>query len=210
MSISFEDPEFRETLDVRLSVESNDKSWLSWIWGRNIFNTCYRNWKLDEETIMAKSTLEERVSRIEDIEAIKTLINTYHWRVDQFDWIGWAQCFTADAVFEMPNLFGTLRGRDEIQSTCQGKMDHVYDEIQHVIVNVHVELTGPDTATGHGNLIFNAVENREQPRNVDSTGARYTWKFRQESDGWRIEHSTCIFLWNNGASGSSIFRDRRP
>lgn len=151
------------------------------------------------------NNLEDRITRLEELAALDKLMNTYHWRVDQFDWEGWADCFTEDAVFEMPNLFGTLRGRNEILSTCKGAMAHVYDEIQHIMINLDFELTGADTATGHGNLIFAGVENRNAPEKAYTTGGRYTWKYVKQADGWRIKHSTCLFLWNNGASGSTVF-----
>lgn len=154
---------------------------------------------------MSDDGLESRIARLEEFAALEKLMNTYHWRVDQFDWDGWAECFTDDAVFELPNLFGTLYGKEAIVSTCRDSMDHVYDEIQHVIINLDFDLTGPDTATGHGNLIFSAVEDSSKPSEVYTTGGRYTWDYKKEKGVWKIKHSTCLFLWNNGASGATVF-----
>ena len=148
---------------------------------------------------------EDRILRLEENLALEKLMNAYHWRVDQFDWDGWGECFMEDAVFEMPNLFGTLSGRNQIVSTCRDAMDHVYDEIQHVIINLDFELTGRDTAKGHGNLIFTAVENRNEPDKAYTTGGRYTWNYVKGESGWKIKHSTCLFLWNNGQDGSTVF-----
>lgn len=155
---------------------------------------------------MSDSNVESRIVQLEELAALEKLMNTYHWRVDQFDWDGWAECFTKDAVFELPNLFGKLNGQDEIVSTCKENMDDVYDEIQHIMINLDFELVDAETATGHGNLIFTGIENRNKPDEAYTTGGRYTWIYKKEEGAWRIHHSTCLFLWNNGAS-SSVFPD---
>lgn len=142
-------------------------------------------------------------SRAEDRRLLETLINTYHWRVDHFDWAGWGECFTEDAVFDMPDSFGRMAGRVEIRDTCRDNTGGAYKALQHVIVNLALEFTGPDTANGHGNLLFTAVPDPARPANYHQAGGRYTWEFRRTADGWRISRARLDLLWNTFA-GTAI------
>jgi len=154
---------------------------------------------------MSGEDLAKRLDRLEQLQALEKLINTYHWRADHFDWVGWADCFTEDAVFDLPNSFGLLKGRKNIHDSCKGNMDHVYDEMQHVMVNLDFELTGPDTAEGHGNLIFTGIADRDKPDEAYTGGGRYIWKFKKTTAGWRISEAMLQFLWNTGADSEAVF-----
>lgn len=157
---------------------------------------------------MTTESLETRIARIEDLRAITTLMNTYCARADAFDWVGWALTFTDDSVFEFPGAFGTMRGRDEIRETCKGLMDPVYDVMQHLMSNFEFELTGPDSAIGHGNLVFTGIADPAKQNQYFMSGGRYDWKFERTADGWRIAHTRLDFIWNNGADEDQVFADR--
>jgi hypothetical protein len=65
--------------------------------------------------------LEQRVQRLEDLEAIRTTWRDYCIRLDSGDWQGLGDVFTEDAVLEMdgldpiaPGLDGAYRGRASI------------------------------------------------------------------------------------------------
>ncbi len=148
------------------------------------------------------------VESLNDQLLLQQLINTYHWRADQFDWEGWAATFTEDSVFEFVGGFGTMTGRQQIHDTCKGNMDHVYEVMQHVIVNLDFELTGTDTATGHGNLLFSALPDASKPTRYYQSGGRYEWQFRRTAQGWRIAHTRLQFLWNNGLDQDAVFESR--
>lgn len=156
---------------------------------------------------MADADLAARIDRIETLAALEKLINTYHWNADHFDWKAWADCFTEDATFNLPGTFGLMQGRQAIHDTCKGNMDQVYDTMQHVMVNLDFEITGPDSATGHGNLVFTAVPDENRPDQPYRAGGRYTWAFRKTAEGWRIADATLVFLWNTGNDGDAVFAD---
>ena len=145
------------------------------------------------------------ISHLEDQLALQNLINNYHWRADQFDWEGWADCFTEDAEFAFTNGFGTMRGRQEIHDVCKGNMDHVYGAMQHVMVNLAFEITGENTATGHGNLIFTALPDATKPDVNFQSGGRYEWEFLRTPAGWRINKARLDFIWTNGADSDAVF-----
>jgi hypothetical protein len=129
--------------------------------------------------------IEKRLNELEDQLALRKLINSYHWRADHFDWSAWADCFTEDAEFDFSGEFGVMCGRQAIHDICKDNMDHVYGEMQHVIVNLDFEVTGENTAAGHGNLIFAA-------------------------QGWRISRARLDSLWTRGENAGDVFSDAIP
>jgi len=155
---------------------------------------------------MPDLSVEERLKRLEDEAGLKKLINTYHKRADAFDWAGWAETFTEDAVFLLPNSFGTLRGRQTIHDVCKGNMDHVYDVFQHIMINLDFEVDGSDTATGTANLIFTGLVDRAAQTKYYQSGGRYKWTFKRTPQGWRIAHAWLEFIWNNGADADQVFK----
>lgn len=153
---------------------------------------------------MNSESLESRLQRIEDDRALTKLINTYHKRADAFDWNGWAETFTEDAVFEFAGGFGRMCGRKDIHDKCKGAMDHVYNVMQHIMVNLDFEVTG-DRATGTGNLIFVGIGDEHQPAAFYMAGGRYRWAFLRTQEGWKIADAFLEFIWNNGADEDAVF-----
>lgn len=160
---------------------------------------------------MPNQTSSEAVDRLQDQLLLAKLINSYHWCADHFDWVGWADSFTEDAEFEFAGGFGVMKGRQQIHDICKGNMDHVYDTMQHIMVNLDFEITGPDSATGHGNLIFSALPDATKPNQYYQSGGRYRWQFRRTPGGWKISRAHLEFLWNNGSDADQVFvgKDQR-
>ena len=152
--------------------------------------------------------LEARIARLEDLDALKKVINVYHQRADRFDWNAWAESFTEDSVFVFAESFGTMTGRQQILDICRDSMDHIYGVMQHIMINLDFELTGQDTATGHGNLIFTGIPDAAKPDQFVQSGGRYDWQFRRTPDGWRIAHSQLEFIWNNGGDSDDVFASK--
>jgi ketosteroid isomerase-like protein len=151
--------------------------------------------------------LEARLQELEDQLALTKLINSYHRRADAFDWEAWADCFTEDAEFDFANEFGTMCGRRVIHDVCKSNMDHVYEVMQHVMVNLDFEVTGADTAIGHGNLIFTALPHADQPHLNFQSGGRYDWEFKRTLDGWRIAKAHLDFIWSQGENVGAVFSE---
>ncbi len=149
-----------------------------------------------------RSTVTER----DDQLALQKLINAYHWHADHFDWVAWAACFTADAEFDFSSEFGTMRGREQIHDICKSNMDHVYEAMQHVMVNLDFDITGTDTAHGRGNLIFTAIPDRTRPEQNFQSGGRYQWEFARTPTGWRIAKAKLEFIWTRGDNVGDVFQ----
>ena len=154
--------------------------------------------------------IEKRLNELEDQLALRKLINSYHWRADHFDWSAWADCFTEDAEFDFSGEFGVMCGRQAIHDICKDNMDHVYGEMQHVIVNLDFEVTGENTAAGHGNLIFTALADPAKPDQNFQFGGRYDWSFARTGQGWRISRARLDSLWTHGENAGDVFSDAIP
>ena len=91
-------------------------------------------------------TLEERITRLEDIEAIKQLKVKYsHICDDDHNPATIASVFVEDGIWESPD-FGKARGHAEIQALFQ-KFKDMFDFSQQYMMNPLIEVNG-DTATG--------------------------------------------------------------
>jgi len=144
------------------------------------------------------------MSVIEDDYELRKLIARYTKRGDAFDWKGWADLFTEDAIFTVPGAFGTLRGRREIHDIPKSKIHGVFATTQHYIVNLDFDVQG-DTAQGTGSLFYVAVANAAKPNDYYMAGGRYQWSFVRTKAGWLISKAHLDFLWNNGSDAESVF-----
>ncbi|MCB2044894.1 MAG: nuclear transport factor 2 family protein [Novosphingobium sp.] len=151
------------------------------------------------------SDIAAQLERLENIHALTRLINSYHQTADRFDWDGWAEHFTDDATFYFEHGFGEMTGREGIKEICKSSMDPFYDLMQHIMVNLDFEITGPATATGRANLIFTAVFDTEKRDNFYQAGGIYRWDFSKTDKGWLIANAYLDFVWNNGNDTDGVF-----
>ncbi|MDA0820849.1 MAG: nuclear transport factor 2 family protein [Proteobacteria bacterium] len=162
---------------------------------------------MEKKEKRVSSDIEKRLQHFEDQLALNKLINSYHWRADHFEWQQWSNCFTEDAEFDFTGEFGTMCGRSNIHDICKGNMDHVYGAMQHVIVNLDFEVTGENSAVGHGNLIFTALPDPAQQHLNFQSGGRYNWEFKRTSEGWRISKARLDFIWTRGENVGAVFSE---
>lgn len=148
--------------------------------------------------------LESRLQLLEDELALRRLINAYTKRGDAFDWKGWADLFTENAVFTVPGAFGALRGRQEIHDIPKSRLDGVFAATQHYILNLDFDVNG-DSAEGTGYLIYTAVTDKNKPSEFYMSGGHYKWTFTRTRAGWLIAKAHLDFLWNNSSGTDSVF-----
>ncbi len=151
------------------------------------------------------SDLQARLDRLDTIQALTHLINSYHQTADRFDWEAWADHFVDDATFYFEHGFGEMTGRDGIRDICKSSMDPFYDLMQHIMVNLDFEITGSNTASGRANLIFTAVFDTDKRDNYYQAGGIYRWDFVKTAKGWLISKAYLDFVWNNGNDATGVF-----
>ncbi len=89
------------------------------------------------------STIEERIQRLEDIEAIRALDAEYTRRLDAADWEGLAGLFTPDGEFVG---LDRASGHDELVAFFSGLAAGGLTAFWHYVTNLEINLDG-DTAT---------------------------------------------------------------
>lgn len=144
-------------------------------------------------------TLEERVQRLEDINAIRNLKFAYWDCLDSRDLDRMMTLFTEDARLDIPSMGVEKQGREDVVNSAAGLPDCVmscHQGHQHFI-----EITGDGTAHGTADLrddLFNAYTGAE------FRGRGYYDEEYVKIDGcWYIDHMTLRYNMSSG-QGSSL------
>lgn len=93
-------------------------------------------------------SLEDRIRRLEDIEAIRQLDAQYCRHLDDGNWDALMELFTEDGEFDG---LSHPRGRTEMRAFFAGLADGGLTSFWHFITNMEIELDG-DHATVHSFL----------------------------------------------------------
>ena len=133
---------------------------------------------------MGQTELEQRITRMEDIEAIKQLKARYCEICDDLhnpDRI--ASVFVEDGIWESAD-FGQAKGHDAIRELFKGFRKH-FSFSQHNIMNPRIRIDG-DTATGTW-YIMGPWNQTEDGRNIWMT-ARYDDDYVKVDGEWKYSH----------------------
>lgn len=135
---------------------------------------------------MSEQTLEERIQRLEDIEALTQLKSRYAaYCDDDYDADRLAPLFTPDAVWDGGAL-GRFEGREAIRNFFAGADDVMPFAIHHV-TNPVIEIEG-DRATGHWYLWQPCVH--ATGRQALWLAGRYDDEYARENGEWRFSRVT--------------------
>jgi hypothetical protein len=137
------------------------------------------------------NTLEERLRRIEDIEAIRRLKYRYAELCDDnYRPQALADLFAPDGVWDGGDEYGRYVGREEIAGYWSSCAETIPFAI-HFILNHVVDIQEPGrTATGSCNLL--------QPMTLDGkpywAGVRYDERYVVHDNAWRFSSSRLTTL----------------
>ncbi|MEH6472245.1 MAG: nuclear transport factor 2 family protein [Halopseudomonas sp.] len=127
-------------------------------------------------------TLEQRIQRLEDIEAIRTLKHSYCDFCDQdYDPKGISNLFAEDGVWD-GGAFGRFQGRQAIHDGFAAAAEQVEFAI-HQVSNEIIEVDG-DTATGKWFLWQPMVSADGQALWM---GARYNERYVRVDGNWMFQ-----------------------
>ena len=133
---------------------------------------------------MSSSDLEARITRLEDIEAIKQLKALYCDICDDMHNPNRiAALFADDGIWESPD-FGTARGHDEIRALFQGFRD-MFSFSQHNIMNPRIEING-ERASGIW-YIMGPWTNTKDDKAIWMS-ARYDDDYVKIDGAWKYQH----------------------
>ncbi|MFA7556139.1 MAG: nuclear transport factor 2 family protein [Spongiibacteraceae bacterium] len=156
---------------------------------------------------MTTSSIEQRLRRLEDELALRTLMNKYHWYPDHYQWDNYRELWTKDMEFEVVSANRKYVGINEAMVRLRAGLEDRYEDCQHAIVNKRFEFIDDNHANGFGNLIFVGVPKKSEPNSNYMSGGRYRWEFVRTSNGWRISKSSIEFIWeSNDVAASNFFK----
>jgi len=134
--------------------------------------------------MMSEPNLEERIQRLEDIEALKQLKARYAgYCDDDYDADRLAPLFTEDAIWDGGAL-GRCEGREGIREFFAGASRLIPFAIHHV-TNPILEIDG-DRATGRWYLWQPCVHSAGDQ--ALWMAGRYDDSYRRENGEWRFAH----------------------
>ena len=148
-------------------------------------------------------TLEERISRLEDIHEIGQLRARYCQALDDGRWEALADTFTDDGAFVG---LSTARGRAEMLEFFPQLNSSTVTSWWHFSSNETVELDG-DSATGTTWLLQPCVVDGES----QIAAGRYEDTMVRTPQGWRFEERrVSFFFWSSLESGWDAARFSFP
>ncbi|MEJ5903267.1 nuclear transport factor 2 family protein [Pseudomonas kermanshahensis] len=156
----------------------------------------------DSNLTSVLESLQQRLQRLEDKEAITTLLNHYCRVCDTHDFESFGNTFTEDGVLHYEE-WGEIHGPAEIAKAASVE-GHIQG-LQHSITNLQIEITGADTATATASLIFFAAPDTSKPFECYACGGPYEFTFRRTCVGWKITRHKLHRNWAMGHDPSGTF-----
>ena len=131
-------------------------------------------------------SIESRLQRLEDIEAIRTVLIDYGRFLDARDFASYSRLFAKDG--EWVGGFGTVKGPAAIQAFMEKNIPgpntaHNY----HVLSNFEIEVRG-DTATAWSRWTFVVPGPDQKP--TMAQGGRYEDLLVREDGRWKFKRRT--------------------
>lgn len=141
-----------------------------------------------------KETIEERVRRLEDYEAIRRTWHDYLYALDSLNWDALSEVFTEDGAVEMVGLDSYQPGQDRTYRGRKTVIEDFYAPVMtstaapqnglfytgHHGTNMRIELAG-DMATTSAYFI-------EILGNTQLLAGTYQHRMKREADRWRIAY----------------------
>jgi ketosteroid isomerase-like protein len=145
------------------------------------------------------TSLEARLRRMEDVEAIRALDAAYCRLLDDGDWPGLVELFTADGVFDGLSV---VRGRAHLLTFFAGLADGGLTAFWHHVSNLEITVDGDDAVVG--SLLW-------QPCVVEGVphvaAGRYADRLVRTGHGWRYSvKQVRFFYWAPLAEGWDFHR----
>jgi hypothetical protein len=122
------------------------------------------------------------------------LCQDFAWTVDHLDYPAFVALFAADGVFEREGQRSA--GHEAILAFLNARPTGRVT--RHLISNVRIDMTGPNTATGHCSAMMYAASGSEGSEGSNSSDTPlpvspplvvdYADDFVRTADGWRFQH----------------------
>lgn len=144
-----------------------------------------------------RNSTDDRIRRLEDIEAIRNLIANYGPLADIGDAQGVAALWTEDGSYSVGD-FGDAKGRDHIAALI---LSDTHQQLLtagcgHILTAPHITLDRDSAfAVNHSVVLRNAGDSHEVWR-VSAN----RWELVRTDEGWRVQHRSNRPLNGDGAA----------
>ena len=139
----------------------------------------------------APVSMEERLQRIEDREAIEELLITYGRYLDKEDLAGYSALFASDGVWE--GGIGSARGPREILTMLETVFGRTtpgqYGASYHLMSDIVIDVDG-DTATSWSRWTW--VVESEDGKPVPQRSGHYEDTLVRENGEWKFSHRLTV------------------
>ena len=140
------------------------------------------------------SSLEERISHLEDIEAIRGLIATYAHSIDTLDFDRLESLYSADAHLVIAAFGVDVTSPEAVRATLTG-MSEAYRKMRHKIVNLDID---PESRKGRAYFMLTCIDAAQNQAMVGEGG--YQYKFAKVDGKWRLSEQIIEIAYLSPAS----------
>ncbi len=135
-------------------------------------------------------TLEQRLTALEDIEAIKSLKARYLAACDAKDPLGMRACFADGPVAIDYGVIGCFETADPLVAVFKQIGCHPHMVELHHGVNPQITLLDAENAEGSWGLHYQLINT--QDNTLTQLGASYQDGYRKTANGWKMTATKCV------------------
>lgn len=142
--------------------------------------------------------MEQRIQRLEDLAAIKYLVDTFSNLADDKDVAGQMPLFTEDATVDTyfgDTLFASMRGREEIGKVFSGFIAN-FEALYHVNGQMTVDIDGDRASSTHYCLVV-LVSDEQGKKSKNFNGVIYKDEYVRRDGQWLIAKRLARFTWRD-------------
>jgi hypothetical protein len=145
-----------------------------------------------------ESDMSRRVQRLEDLAALKNLVDTFSVLADRKDTQKQVRLFTEDATVDSyagGQRVSSLAGRKQIGDTFGGYLAR-FDTVYHMNGQQTVDLHGDKaTGTSYCTVVLIGAENGKTYKNT--SGVYYDDEYVRRGSSWLIAKRVAHFTWQS-------------
>lgn len=130
------------------------------------------------------ASLEERIARLEAIEAIRELKAQYLACCDAKDPDGMRACFADGEVNIDYGAVGSFDNADDLKAVYTKMACHPYMVEMHHGSNPRIHVTDSDHATGQWSMTYQLINT--EMNTLTQLGGEYEDEYQLGNDGWKI------------------------
>lgn len=144
-----------------------------------------------------RNSTDDRIRRLEDIEAIRNLIASYGPLADIGDPQGVAALWTENGSYSVGD-FGEAKGWEQIGALILSDTHQVLltEGCGHILTAPHMTLDGDSAVAINHSVVFRNAGDSHEAWRVSAN----RWELVRTDDGWRVQHRRNRPLNGDGAA----------